>query len=97
MSDLNARIVLSVDGAQESGKSIGQVADAVQHLGRELGGELFRWFDLKRTNKLVDYVRAHNTDAKANIQDYHILRPIPQSQLDVITNPGDFRQNPGWQ
>ncbi len=40
MSDLNARIVLSVDGAQESGKSIGQVADAVQHLGRELGGEL---------------------------------------------------------
>lgn len=63
---------------------------------RELGGELFRWFDLKRTNKLLDYVRANNTDAKNNIQDRHTLRPIPQSQLDVITNPGDFRQNPGW-
>jgi TonB-dependent SusC/RagA subfamily outer membrane receptor len=63
---------------------------------RELGGELFRWFDLKRTNKLIVYVRLHNTDAKANIQDRHTLRPIPQSQLDVVTNPGDFRQNQGW-
>lgn len=63
---------------------------------RELGGELFRWFDLKRTNKLIDYVRANNTDAKSNIQDRHTLRPIPQSQLDVITNSGDFLQNPGW-
>lgn len=63
---------------------------------RELGGEQFRWFDLKRTNKLIDYVRLYNTDAKNNIQDYHILRPIPQTQLDVITNSADFPQNPGW-
>jgi hypothetical protein len=69
----------------------------LEERARELGGELFRWFDLKRTNKLVDYVRAYNTNAKANIQDYHVLRPIPQSQLDVISNPGEFRQNPGWQ
>lgn len=63
---------------------------------RELGGELHRWFDLKRTGKLLDYVRLYNTDAKNNIKDYHVLRPIPQSQLDVISNPADFLQNPGW-
>jgi hypothetical protein len=68
----------------------------LEERGRELGGELFRWFDLKRTGKLIEYVRAYNTDAKSNIKDYHILRPIPQSQLDVITNRGEFPQNPGW-
>jgi tetratricopeptide (TPR) repeat protein len=68
----------------------------LEERGRELGGELFRWFDLKRTGKLIEYVRLYNTDAKDNIRDYHILRPIPQSQLDVITNAGDFPQNPGW-
>ncbi len=63
---------------------------------RELGGELIRWFDLKRTGKLVDYVKAHNPNAKANIKDFHLLRPIPQSHLDVITNKSEFAQNPGW-
>lgn len=68
----------------------------LEERGRELGGELLRWFDLKRTNKLIDYVRKYNTNAAANIKDYHVLRPIPQAQLDVITNPADFPQNPGW-
>lgn len=63
---------------------------------RELVGEQLRWFDLKRTGKLVEYVRKWNTDAKDNIQDYHVLRPIPQVQLDAITNKGDFLQNEGY-
>lgn len=51
---------------------------------------------LKRTNKLIEYVRLYNMDAKDNIQDYHMLRPIPQSQLDAITNKEEFKQNPGY-
>jgi hypothetical protein len=63
---------------------------------RELAGELFRWYDLKRTGKLVSYVQKYNMDAKANIKETHMLRPIPQVQLDAITNKEEFRQNPGY-
>jgi len=63
---------------------------------RELGGEQLRWFDLKRTGKLIEYVKAWNPNAKANIQEFHMVRPIPQSQLDAITNKDEFKQNPGY-
>ncbi|WP_221405791.1 RagB/SusD family nutrient uptake outer membrane protein [Moheibacter sediminis] len=64
---------------------------------REFAGEQMRFFDLKRTNKLIQRVQQWNPDAAPNIQDFHKVRPIPQSQLDAITNPGDFPQNPGYQ
>jgi hypothetical protein len=63
---------------------------------RELAGEQVRWLDLKRTGRLIDRVKANNPDAGANIQDFHTLRPIPQSDLDAVTNKADFRQNPGY-
>lgn len=63
---------------------------------RELGGEQQRWFDLKRTGKLIERVKKYNPDAKDNIQDYHTLRPIPQTQLDAVINKEDFSQNPGY-
>ncbi len=64
---------------------------------RELLGEQFRWFDLVRTGKLVDRVKMYNADAAPNIMDYHALRPIPQSQID-LTDGGasSFPQNPGY-
>lgn len=61
--------------------------------GRELLCEQFRWFDLVRTGKLVERVKKWNPDATA-IKDYHILRPIPQDQIDRTTNK--FAQNPGY-
>lgn len=64
---------------------------------REFAGEQLRWFDLKRDNKLVDRVRKYNPDAAPNIQDYHALRPIPQAQIDAVTNKDTFKQNPGYQ
>jgi hypothetical protein len=63
---------------------------------REFGGEQFRWFDIKRTGKLLERVQAHNHDAASNIASYHLVRPIPQSQLDAVTNKNDFKQNPGY-
>jgi len=63
---------------------------------REFAGEQMRWFDLKRTGKLLERVKAHNPNA-LNIQDFHLVRPIPRSQMDAVTNPGEFKQNPGYQ
>lgn len=64
---------------------------------RELCGEQLRWFDLKRTNKLVDRVKSLNPDAAQYIQPYHTVRPIPQSQLDAVTNKSEFKQNDNYQ
>ena len=61
---------------------------------RELAGETMRWFDLVRTHKLLERVKAYNPDAKSNIQPFHVLRPIPQTQIDRTTTP--FPQNPGY-
>jgi hypothetical protein len=63
---------------------------------REFAGEQIRWFDLKRTNKLVERVKAYNPDAAATIQPYHMLRPIPQGQLDAVSNKDEFKQNLGY-
>lgn len=63
---------------------------------REFAGEQLRWFDLKRTGTLADRVRAYNPEAAAFVQPYHMLRPIPQAQLDAITNKSEFTQNTGY-
>ena len=60
----------------------------------EMDGEQARWFDLARTGKLVEYVRAYNPLGAANIQDFHIHRPIPQSQIDRTL--GGYPQNCGY-
>jgi starch-binding outer membrane protein, SusD/RagB family len=63
---------------------------------RELAGENMRWLDLVRTNKLLERVRLHNKESATNIQQKHILRPIPQSQIDAVTTGPAYPQNPGW-
>ncbi len=62
---------------------------------REFGGEQIRWFDLKRTGKLVERVKLLNPDSE-NIQDFHNVRPFPQVELDAVTNKSEFQQNPGY-
>ena len=61
---------------------------------RELSGEMHRWEDLVRTGKLVERVRLYNLQAAPNIQDFHILRPIPQNQIDAVG--GSYGQNSGY-
>lgn len=60
----------------------------------ELDAEQLRWFDLVRTGKLVEYVKAYNPLGAPNIQDYHIHRPIPQGQIDRTL--GGYEQNCGY-
>jgi len=64
---------------------------------RELGGEQLRFFDLKRTDKLISRINSMNPDAAVNVQPFHMLRPIPQSQIDAVQNKEEFKQNPGYQ
>ena len=64
---------------------------------REFAGEQLRWFDLKRTNTLVERVQLYNPDAAPNIRAFHYVRPIPQAQLDAIVNKEEFIQNEGYQ
>ncbi|EDM37628.1 putative outer membrane protein [Pedobacter sp. BAL39] len=63
---------------------------------RELCGEQTRWLDLVSANKLVERVKLYNPDAAPNIQDKHVLRPIPQSQIDRIITGDKYPQNTGF-
>lgn len=74
---------------------------------KELVGEVCnRYFDLVRTGLLVQKMRALNTytnpitgnveagwDAGENVQEYHLLLPIPGAEIDVNSQ---LVQNPGY-
>ncbi|GAC1453151.1 MAG: RagB/SusD family nutrient uptake outer membrane protein [Gemmatimonadaceae bacterium] len=76
--------------------TVGQLTldEILNERARELAGESLRWFDLVRTGKLLDRVKAYNVDAAPNIRPFHVLRPIPTAQIDRTTTP--FPQNPGY-
>lgn len=60
----------------------------------ELTFENNRRYDLLRTGRLIETIRADNSFARnAQIQSYHILLPIPQSDMDVNSL---LEQNPGY-
>ena len=62
---------------------------------RELMGEYMRWYDLKRTGKLVERAKAWNPWTKeSQLAEKHYLRPIPQQEIDLASN--DLSQNIGY-
>jgi len=64
---------------------------------RELLGEQSRWLDLARWGNLLDRVKKFNPQAAPFIKSHHVLRPIPQLQIDRVTgNAAGFPQNPGY-
>jgi starch-binding outer membrane protein, SusD/RagB family len=63
---------------------------------RELFAEDTRWWDLSRTKKLVERVQLYNSEAAAGVQPYNMLRPIPQRQIDLVTEGPTYPQNPGY-
>ncbi len=63
---------------------------------REFFGEWQRWHDLVRTRSLIRRVKSWNPEAGQYIQDFHALRPIPQSQIDRVVDGPKFPQNTGY-
>jgi hypothetical protein len=74
---------------------------------RELNGEFLRWEDLSRTKLLVRRTMLFNTETKASntLKEHHLLRPIPQSFIDGLTQEDgspltdeqkNALQNPGY-
>lgn len=63
---------------------------------RELFAEDCRWWDLFRTKTLVAKVQQHNSEGAAGVQDFNRLRPIPQNQIDLVTEGPKFPQNAGY-
>lgn len=65
---------------------------------RELYLEVDRHIPLRRMGKLLERVRRYNNNPMVpalNIQDYHILWPIPQKQIDLNIE-AVIKQNPGY-
>jgi len=65
---------------------------------RELYGEEQRQITLRRVGKLVERVRLYNNNPLnpgLNIQDHHVLWPIPLSQIDLNID-AEIIQNPGY-
>lgn len=64
---------------------------ALEHERRvELAFENHRWFDLVRTGRALEVLRAKGL----RIQDHQLLFPVPQVQIDI--NPDLITQNPDY-
>lgn len=64
---------------------------------RELFAEDTRWWDLSRTKKLVERVNLYNPEQVVpGVQAFNMLRPIPQQQIDLVTEGPPYPQNDGY-
>jgi hypothetical protein len=73
------------------------LSEVLNERARELAGEMQRWFDLVRTHTLLARVKAYNwmeSTGSNSIKPFHVLRPIPQRQIDRTSNV--YPQNPGY-
>jgi len=65
---------------------------------RELAGEFTRWYDITRpgVDFFLNRVKKYNPHGAANVAARHLLRPIPQSQIDGVIVGAKYPQNPGY-
>ena len=97
------RSIRAIAGKDNSRSGTVTIDTVLEERAIELCGEQQRWFDLKRTGKLIEYVTARNAQASPNIKPFHVYRPIPDAQLNACTNvvaypgsEGNFWQNEGY-
>ncbi len=86
------------------GTKEGKIHFILNERTRELLGEWNRWEELSRTKTLIQRAKAYNPEAN-NIQDRHMLRPIPQAFIDQLQHEDgtnltaeekNAMQNPGY-
>jgi hypothetical protein len=81
----------SVDLA--SGMSLQQFRDAViQERAKEFFAEGKRYWDLKRTGKLIDVV----SQTGDPVSEQYMLWPLPREEIDANDSLSASDQNPGW-
>ena len=101
------RSVRAISGKDNSLSGNATLDTILEERAVELCGEQMRWFDLKRTGKLYEYVKKYNAQASANLNDdtskHYLYRPIPQNEIDAVQNfttevnsTTGFWQNPGY-
>ncbi len=79
--------------SQYSALSQTEARDAIALERRlELAFEGHRWFDLVRTNRAVQEMQPKGYD----IQDFHVLYPKPQQQIDIVNDENILNQNNGY-
>lgn len=98
--DFSAEIKIKVTDINSLDKTVAFFLDERE---RELSGELNRWVDLTRCEKLIEYVAKFHplNDTKTNVaagNGKYLLRPIPQTHIDRLRNPRPIaeEQNPGY-
>lgn len=102
MSTINElRQIRAISGTDNTLSGSADLETILEERAIELCGEQQRWFDLKRTKTLVARVKAYNAQGSANVKSTHLLRPIPQAQMDAVTNRSyvvgsGFWQNEGY-
>ena len=68
----------------------------------EFAGEYLRWYDLVRSGKAMEVMNNHfkRTDegggGKYKMEEYQLIFPIPQRELDVNSDSDYMWQNPGY-
>lgn len=102
----NASAVAAMTANTATDLASGGIDYILDERSRELAGEQMRWMDLVRTGRLIARVNLYN-NAPATTgaltpspQAFHILRPIPQTQIDAsrdnTTADHKYPQNPGY-
>ena len=87
---------LSTDAAQMEVTMAEMNIDYIlKERARELCGEQWRWYDLKRTGRLnAEYLTTEGRNPHITIfNQRHLVRPVPQEFLDQIANPDEFGTN----
>ncbi len=100
----NARVVKPGHNLSEAQVSAGDMTIEwiMAERARELCGEWLRWFDMKRIyspqGKFASTIVGRNPSMIGDdcLQEYHALRPIPNTFLDKLQNAEEFGQNPGY-
>lgn len=100
----NARVVKEGHSLSEAQVNASQMTIdwIMDERARELCGEWLRWFDMKRVyspkGNFAKLIVGRNPSMIGDdcMQEYHALRPIPNTFLDKLDNAEEFGQNPGY-
>lgn len=86
-----------------TGEELNPIDIILDERARELCGEYYRWMDLRRTKRLIDYNVKYNggvtsaDDFKGTGDgQYRWFRPFPQDEINLNDAITDDDQNPGY-